>query len=160
MRQTSTMLVSNKPRVLGRVIITPARFGPATSRRASRSTLPSLSDASSTTLKPAMAAEAGLVPWALSGIATVVRSLSSLARWWARIMSIPPNSPCAPARVDNPTSGRPVISPKNPCSLYSNSSAPCDCSEGCIGCMPAKPGRNAISSLILGLYFIVQLPKG
>ena len=160
MLHTSTMCVSKRPRVLGRVIITPARSGPETARRALRSTLPCSSDANSTTSKPAMAAEAGLVPWALSGIATLVRVVSPLARWWARIINIPPNSPWAPAKVARLTAGRPVISPRNPCNLCRSSKAPWECSAGCIGWILANPGENATSSLILGLYFIVQLPSG
>src|SRR5256885_9538255 len=56
------------PSVFGLVIIRPAVLGPATLRRASRSTVPSLFDGTTTTLNPAIAALAGFVPWAESGI--------------------------------------------------------------------------------------------
>ncbi len=41
-----------------------------------------------------------------------------------------------------------------------SSSAPCEASAGVSGWSRAKPGRRAMSSLILGLYFIVQEPRG
>ncbi|EJX06281.1 hypothetical protein EVA_05612 [gut metagenome] len=46
------------------------------------------------------------------------------------------------------------------CTLSYTSSAPCVNSSPWSGCSWVKPGRAAISSLILGLYFIVQLPNG
>ncbi len=39
-------------------------------------------------------------------------------------------------------------------------SAPCAAAAGVSGCSRAKPGRRAMSSLIFGLYFIVQEPSG
>ena len=91
------MLVSNSPRVLGCVSMKAARPSPAAACSASRSVLPDASEGSSTSLKPAIAADAGLVPWALSGTSTSRRSPSPLARWYARAMSIPASSLSAPA---------------------------------------------------------------
>ena len=54
----------------------------------------------------------------------------------------------------------PVISCKYPCSVWGSFKAPWTVAGGWWGCRPANPGRNAISSLTLGLYFIVQLPRG
>ena len=73
--------MSNNPRVLGRVIITPARSSPTSPRNATRSVLPSASEGRVTTSNPAIAADAGLVPWALSGMAILVRPASPRARW-------------------------------------------------------------------------------
>ena len=70
---TSSMLLSNSPSVLGSVIISPASSSSTDPRRASRSVLPSASEGSVTTSNPAMAADAGLVPWAESGISTFRR---------------------------------------------------------------------------------------
>ena len=41
-----------------------------------------------------------------------------------------------------------------------SSSAPWTVSSGWYGWRPAKPGRRHASSLMRGLYFIVQLPSG
>ena len=157
---SSWMLVLNRPRVLGWVIIRPASRESATAASASRSMLPLESEGMVTTWNPAMAADAGLVPWALSGMATVVRWVSPRSSSAARIISMPQNSPWAPARGDRPTALVPVISARYPCRVWSSFRAPCTVSGGWRGCRPANPGRNAISSFTLGLYFIVQLPRG
>ena len=75
------MLGSNRPRVLGLVSMSPAVSGPAAARRASRSTPPWELEGTLTTVKPHMAAEAGLVPWAESGTRITVRPVSPRL-WW------------------------------------------------------------------------------
>ena len=59
----------------------PAVSGPQAARRASRSTSPSGVEGMFLTVKPAMAAEAGLVPWAESGTRITVRPVSPRL-WW------------------------------------------------------------------------------
>jgi len=61
---------SNKPKVLGLVIMQTAVSGPTTLRISSGSTRPCASDLSERTLKPTIAADAGLVPCAVSGTMT------------------------------------------------------------------------------------------
>ena len=61
------------------------------------STDPSLADLTTTTCMPAITAEAALVPCADDGIRQILRSVSPLASWKARIASSPASSPCEPA---------------------------------------------------------------
>ena len=67
------MLGSNKPKVLGMVSIKTAVRESESSRRLDTSTLPFESDLTVTTSNPAIAAEAGFVPWAESGMIATVR---------------------------------------------------------------------------------------
>ena len=50
-----------------------------------------------TTLRPAMTADAALVPCALAGMRHTRRLVSPLAWWYAWIASNPASSPCDPA---------------------------------------------------------------
>src|SRR5665647_1763942 len=63
----SRMFSSKIPTVFGLVSMRPAVSGPTALRSRSRSTQPFLLEAILITVKPAIAAEAGLVPWAASG---------------------------------------------------------------------------------------------
>jgi glycine dehydrogenase subunit 2 len=77
----SRMLWSKMPSVLGLVSISPAVSGPTARFSAVRSTQPSGLEGMETTVRPAIAAEAGLVPWAESGTMTFVRALSPRSLW-------------------------------------------------------------------------------
>ena len=130
MRVTSRMLESNKPSVLGSVIISPARSSSTDARSASRSVSPLASDGSVTTRKPAIAADAGFVPCAESGISTFLRLASPRSRWYARAMSIPASSPSAPAIGASEQPDMPVISFRYSCSSHSSLIAPCAVASG------------------------------
>ncbi len=67
------MLRSKSPSVFGFVSIRQATSSVAFSRRSSRSTPPSGAVPTFTTSYPAMVTVAGLVPWAVSGVSTLVR---------------------------------------------------------------------------------------
>ena len=54
----------------------------------------------------------------------------------------------------------PVISHRYCCASSSTRRQPCTVWAGASGWMPVKPGSAAISSLIRGLYFMVQEPSG
>ena len=70
------MFGSNSPSVEGRVSMKTQVRSSTSPLRASTSTLPSESDGTVTTSSPAIAADAGLVPWALSGMSATVLALS------------------------------------------------------------------------------------
>ena len=159
-RATSMMSVSKSPRVLGLVIMMPAVVGPTASRRTPRSRRPSDFDAMVTGFMPAITTEAGLVPWAESGMSTSMRSASPLARWKARMASMPRNSPWAPAAGCRLQAAKPVISHKASWSNLRAQSNPWMSASSCSGWRVVKPGRAATRSLIRGLYFMVQLPRG
>ena len=76
------------------------------------------------------------------------------------MMSAPVSSPCAPADGCSDTPGSPAISPSHSCSSQSRRSAPCTFASSWYGWISASPGRSAMRSLILGLYFMVQEPSG
>ena len=59
---------------------------------------------------PAMMAEAGLVPWAETGMMHTLRCLSPLAWWKARMVMRPAYSPLAPLLGCSDTASKPVIS--------------------------------------------------
>ena len=107
-----------------------------------------------------MAVDAGFVPWAESGTSTFFRGLPSRSRWNARIIRTPVSSPCAPAAGWSEAASIPTISasisPSSPMSWR----APCAASSGVRGWSRANPGRRAMSSLSLGLYFMVHEPSG
>ena len=124
------------------------------------STAPFLSDAIWITSKFAIAALAGFVPCAESGIITLVLLWSSLFSWYAFIIISPVNSPWEPAEGCSVTSSIPVISASLLDKSYIKEREPWAVSEDWYGCIPVKFGSAAISSFILGLYFIVQEPKG
>ena len=73
-------LVSKRPRVFGLVIMNTAVFSSSSVFSSSRSTSPVLLTLSCTHSKPARAALAGLVPWALAGNNTRVRRFASIAK--------------------------------------------------------------------------------
>ena len=110
MRQISAMFGLNRPSVLGSVIMSPARSGVAARRSASRSSSPRAVDGTSTTSYPAIDADAGLVPCALSGMRMTLRWSSPRDRWYDCVMSTPASSPCAPASVARLQPASPVIS--------------------------------------------------
>ena len=160
MRVISKMFGSNRPRVLGFVSIRPAVSGPAAARSASRSTPPRALEGTATTVNPAMAADAGLVPWAESGTRILVRAASPRDWWYRRISKRPVYSPWAPAAGCMVMPAMPVISHSSFSARYSTSKAPWAVPAGCSGCSSAKPGRAASASLTRGLYFMVQEPSG
>jgi len=76
------------------------------------------------------------------------------------VTSIAVHSPCAPAAGWIVTVCIPEIAASHTWSLCIISSTPCACWAGAAGCNLANFGFPATSSLILGLYFIVQEPSG
>ena len=70
------------------------------------------------------------------------------------------NSPWAPAAGWKVMASMPVISPSSFSDSWSTSRHPWTVSSGWRGWIWEKPGRAAMSSLILGLYFMVQEPRG
>ena len=153
------MLRSNRPRVLGLVIMNAATSVSRTFSSASRSTRPSGLLATVVTSNPASRTDAGLVPWAASGMTTRRRG-SLRASWWARMISSPVSSPWAPAAGWKVAAASPVSSHRACSRRASSSSAPCTCSAGWAGCSRANPGRAAAVSATFGLYFMVQDPSG
>ena len=111
------MFSSNKPPVFGFVNINPAVFSFTNSLRSSMFTIPLTSVDTSTTLKPAIFAEAGLVPWAESGTIISVLLVKLFSSKYFLIINNPVNSPDAPAGGWNVALSIPVISIKN----FSNS---------------------------------------
>ena len=82
--QMSLIVGSNTPCVDGYVIISAARsaaWAAALAERSATSMLPEASQATGTTLKPHIAAEAGFVPWAEVGIRQTWRRPSPRDSW-------------------------------------------------------------------------------
>ena len=159
----SGMLYSNSPSVLGLVIIMAAIVSPSVSRswrKSSTSTVPSALLFTSTTSKPHTAADAGLVPCAESGTITFVRFSSLRLSCQPFIIINPVSSPCAPAKGFRVKASKPVSSHRDFSNAFSNSNAPLTVDSGWRGCRLVNAGSAAISSLMIGLYFIVQLPSG
>ena len=106
-----------------------------------------------------MAADAGLVPWAESGISTLVgwRPRESCQ---ARISSRPVSSPAAPAAGCSVAAKVPVTSHRIRSRSARSASHPWIWSSGWAGWQPASPGIAATASHSLGLYFIVHDPSG
>src|SRR5258705_97324 len=98
---------STQPHVLGLGSMIAAPSGPSLALSASASTWPLGLAGTSSTVKPAKAAVAGLVPWADSGTRMRLR-FSPRAAIAARMASRPHNSPWAPALGDIATAGLPV----------------------------------------------------
>jgi hypothetical protein len=113
---------SNRPQVLGLVIITPAMSGPSRAVSAARSTRPSGVAGMFSMAKPAKAAVAGLVPWALSGTSMIRRVTPRLER--GLDAQQPHSSPCAPALGDMATAAMPVSAISQSASSAMVSSAP------------------------------------
>ena len=80
-------------------------------------------DLISTISKPAIAALAGFVPWAESGMITFFLISPFFSKYFL-IIIMPVNSPCAPAIGCRVTASIPVIIFKVSCNLYINSSEP------------------------------------
>ena len=74
--------------------------------------------------------------------------------------STPVSSPWAPAEGCRVTLWKPLISASISCRRTMSSNAPWTVSTGCKGWMSTKPRMRAATSLTLGLYFMVQLPRG
>ena len=83
---------------------------------------PFSSQATTTTVKPAVTALAGLVPWALTGMRQTSREVSPRRWCQARMTSNPAYSPWEPALGWRETAAKPVISPSQ-ASSSANSSA-------------------------------------
>ncbi len=109
-----------------------------------------------------MAADAGFVPCAESGISSSLRCSHScvIHLWYSRITITPVYSPWAPAAGWSVTASIPVISASHCSSSHISSNAPWHVDASCNGCSQEKPLRPAAKSLTTGLYFIVQLPRG
>ena len=73
---------------------------------------------------------------------------------------MPVSSPWAPAAGWSVTACMPLISASMPWSSQSSWSVPWAAASGASGWSAANPGSRAAHSLILGLYFMVQLPSG
>ena len=153
------MWLSKIPRVFGFVSMIAATSSPIAARTASGWRRPSGPEASWTTSYPLSAAEAGLVPWAVSGRSTLRRGFP-FDSWYARITMSPQSSPCAPAAGDRAVASRPAISESARSRFHMSSSAPWHSSAGASGWTFAKPGSRASASEDFGLYFIVQEPSG
>ena len=95
--EISIIFSSNKPPVFGLVSISPAVFSLTKLRKSSILTIPLTSVETSTTLKPAIFAEAGLVPCAESGTIISVLLARSFSSKYFLIINNPVNSPDAPA---------------------------------------------------------------
>ena len=106
-----------------------------------------------------MVTDAGFVPWAESGISTLVgrRPFDSCQ---ARISSSPVNSPWAPAAGWSVAAAVPVTSHRIRSRSASSASHPWISSPGWAGWQLARPGIAATASHSLGLYFIVHDPSG
>jgi len=153
------MSFSKMPRVLGLVTITAAVRSERAAPRASRSMHPSGPDGTSITVNPAMAALAGFVPWAESGTITSVRGCP-LRAWYALAISMPVNSPWAPAAGCRVTASMPEMAQRAFSSSRISRNAPWIESSSWQGCTDATVGREERRSAYLGLYFIVHEPRG
>ncbi len=151
---------SNSPRVLGLVIMQTAVSGPTTARKSSGSTRPAASDLSDTTLNPTIAADAGLVPWAVSGTTTTLRPVSPRALKYAFAMRSAVSSACAPAAGLSENAAMPNSEARLRSSSHISASAPCAAASGANGCRSRNAGMFAIASLMRGLYFMVHEPSG
>ena len=119
-----SICVSNRPNVLGLVIMNTAVSSPSLAFKSSRSTRPLAALLMVTVSKPARAAEAGLVPWAESGTSTLRRCVSPFSRKYFAATNSAVNSPCAPAAGCKLTAGSPEISARYSCMPYRSSSMP------------------------------------
>jgi hypothetical protein len=103
---------SKTPYVEGYVTISAARLALCSSafaKRSALSTLPSASEATTTTRIPAITAEAGLVPCADTGMRHTLRWPSPRACRYARMAISPAYSPAAPLLGCTDTAAKPVI---------------------------------------------------
>ena len=123
------------------------------------STQPRSSLGTVVTSYPPKVTDAGLVPWAESGMITRWRSWP-LASWKARMSRSPVSSPAAPAAGCRVAAAMPVISHSASSSSTSSSSQPWVRAAGAAGWTSASPGRAATASQTLGLYFMVHEPSG
>ena len=117
------MSSSKSPNVLGLVSMIPATSSSSTAWSASTSTQPRRSLGTVTTSKPPSVTDAGLVPWAESGMITLCR-VCPLASNQARMSSSPVSSPAAPAAGCRVAAAMPVISHSAASSSTRSSSHP------------------------------------
>src|SRR5207249_2304401 len=119
------------------------------------------SDGTVVTSYPPRVTDAGLVPWAESGMITRRRvAPSPRSAWNARMSNSPVSSPAAPAGGCNVAACMPVIAQSVSDSSTSSSSQPWMVDTGAAGWTLANPASEATSSQSLGLYFIVHDPSG
>mmetsp|Transcript_16055 Transcript_16055/g.54722 ORF Transcript_16055/g.54722 Transcript_16055/m.54722 type:complete len:229 (+) Transcript_16055:694-1380(+) len=113
MLQISSMPSSYTPWVDGYVTISAARLSlcfSAAARISSMFRLPFSSVPVTTIFMPHMAADAGLVPWADTGMMQMLRWPSPRDLWYSRIAMRPVYSPVAPELGCRETASKPVIS--------------------------------------------------
>ena len=128
----ATISRSNSPQVFGLVSMIAATSGVSAARTASAETVPSAPAGTGRTVKPSIAAVAGLVPCAESGASTILRvSSSPRARKAALIAIMPHSSPWAPALGVIATAFVPVSVISASLSASISSSAPCVVDVGC-----------------------------
>ena len=113
-----------------------------------------------TTWSPAMAALAGFVPCAESGIRQTLRFPSPRLSWYARIISSPVNSPCEPAFGCRLTAWKPVIAASCASRSAAMRAKPRCCSGGAKGWTSANSGQVTGSISAVAFSFIVQEPSG
>ena len=145
--------------MFGLVTMMPAVSSSMSAATVAGSSMPRSSEGTATARKPQSAAEAGLVPWAVSGMRILCRWLPRW-RWQAWKMSMPVSSPWAPAAGCRLTASRPVILASMPCSSNSRRSAPWPSWSASMEWAAARAGVAAWRSLVRGLYFIVHEPSG
>ena len=109
--------------------------------RSAMSTLPSSSQPIATIRMPAIAADAGLVPWAETGIRQTSRAPSPFDAWYARIERRPAYSPLAPELGCRDMPGKPVISQRMSSSDVMSSAYPFAWSSGANGCIRFTSGH-------------------
>mmetsp|Transcript_75958 Transcript_75958/g.183653 ORF Transcript_75958/g.183653 Transcript_75958/m.183653 type:complete len:234 (-) Transcript_75958:1843-2544(-) len=117
---TSLICVSKTPNVEGYVTISAASSSAclsALARRSSMSISPSSVLFTTTTSMPAMAADAGLVPCALTGMRHLLRWPCPVERRYSRMASSPAYSPAAPLLGCVDIAAKPVISRSASCSV-------------------------------------------
>ena len=147
--------------MFGIVTIAAATLSSSSRSRASPSMEPSEAVGICVTVKPAIAAVAGFVPWALSGTSTRRLRPSSPRSSSARFtISTPASSPCAPAAGARLDAAKPVSEQSASCSSCPTRRIPCTRSSASSGWASASPGSAAMRSSTFGLYFIVQEPSG
>ena len=107
-----------------------------------------------------MAALAGFVPCADSGIRQTFRRVSPRLSWYARIISNPVNSPWEPAFGCRLTAWKPVISASWASRSAAMRAKPACCAAGANGWMSANSGQVTGSISAVAFSFMVQEPSG
>ena len=121
--------------------------------------MPRASLGSCRTRYPARVTDAGLVPWAESGM-KIVPGVRPCDSWYARMMRSPVSSPAAPAGGWKVARAMPVRRAEDVLGLEDHLEGACERSAGVAGCRSRKAGCSAAQSHTLGLYFMVQEPSG